>query len=193
MCGCEQASSKSSKYREMLPCDLQALAKRTVGIFNYPKNSDPAQVSEHAYAYGVRFGEVQRVIINTGRDLQLYAIINFCSADAALAAVQQRQPLLFMGTTVNPSAWKLPWQPISSGGLLGLGHFFHAKKHYAHQYPLLQAGLGAQAVWYSHVCPLGLCIDLAIAFFLDQFSFKFHDVFQAHADVLGSPGIASVC
>lgn len=116
-----------SRCCEMLPCDLQALAKRTVGIFNYPKNSDPAQVSDHAHGYGVIFGEVRRVSIKTGRDLQLYAIINFCSADAALAAVQQSQKPLFMGTAVNPSAWKLPWQPISSGGLLGLGHFFYAK------------------------------------------------------------------
>ncbi|KAK9826590.1 hypothetical protein WJX74_004519 [Apatococcus lobatus] len=93
----------------------EEIARRTVGIFHYPKNSDPAQVCQHAEAYGRKFGDVLRVSIKWGSGAQPYAILNFSTVEAALAAVEHGQRPVFMGTPVNPSAWRLPGQPLSSG------------------------------------------------------------------------------
>lgn len=75
-------------------------------------------MSQHAYAYGGKFGEVQRVSIKWGSGAQPYAILNFKTADSAAAAIEHSQKPVFKGTTVNPSAWKLPGLQPLSGGLL---------------------------------------------------------------------------
>lgn len=85
---------------------VQDLAKRTVGIFHYPKDSDPALVSQHAKTFGSQFGEVLRVFVKWGSGAQPYAILNFASREAADAAVGQRP--VFMGTPVDPTPWRLP-------------------------------------------------------------------------------------
>ena len=94
---------------------MQDWARRTVAIFGYPKDSNTADVTQHAHAFGSQFGKVIGTNMKYGSGRQPYAIVNFETMQAAQAAVLHHPKPRFQGALVSPKAWNLPSQRPSSG------------------------------------------------------------------------------
>ena len=94
---------------------MQELALRTVGIFHYPKGSNPAEVAEHAAGFAAYFGKVTRTSIKFGSGSMPYAILNFETSTAAQAALAHKPKPLFKGLPVDPLPWRLPGHSQKAG------------------------------------------------------------------------------
>ena len=87
---------------------MQELARRTVGIFHYPKGSALNEVKQHADNFGRQFGQVLHSQGKRNINQNVYAILNFETPGEAQAALAPGSKPIFKGVPEYVLPWKIP-------------------------------------------------------------------------------------